>query len=491
MARGVNVVNLPTGVTPPVQSTAGLPVYVGSAPIHMSADKTAKLNQPILAYNLAEASAALGFMDAEGSAGAKKFAFTLCEAMSAHFKVGNVGPIVLINVLDPATHKLEVAAEARTIGADGTVKLANLHPYPSSVVVKDATDASTYKLGDDYTFTVNSAGEGVLAVVTDGGIDVGDIVHVTYDKLVPGDVDAADVIGAVDAGTQLKTGLELVAEVFPRFLMVPGQILAPGFTTDPTVTAVARAKAASINGHFNAIVLADIPATAAGVDVYSEAGAWKNTNSYTDPDMVVCWPMGRLGDTLYHLSTLTAARAMRTDADNDGIPYESPSNKAIPIDSLALSDGTEVVLDPIAAEALNGQGIVTALNFIGGWRLWGNRTAAYPANTDPADAFIPFVRMRAWNTSVIVLSHWQRVDNPMNRRKIESVVDSENIRLNALAGRGFILGARVELREELNPVISLLDGQVIYSVSWMPPPPMSGITFNVEVDPSYLSTLFA
>jgi len=79
----------------------------------------------------------------------------------------------------------------------------------------------------------------------------------------------------------------------------------------------------------------------------------------------------------------------------------------------------------------------------------------------------------------------------MNRRKIESVVDSENIRLNALAGRGFILGARVELREELNPVISLLDGQVIYSVSWMPPPPMSGITFNVEVDPSYLSTLFA
>jgi|WetSurMetagenome_2_1015567.scaffolds.fasta_scaffold01576_4 uncharacterized protein len=489
MSRGVSVINLPTGVTPPVSSTAGLPVYVGSAPIHMSADKTAKLNTPVLANNLAEATAALGFLDAAGSAGAKKFDFTLCEAMSAHFKVGNVGPIVLINVLDPTAHKTTVASEAHTLGTDGTTTLTQAHPWPASVVVKVATVAKA--LGTDYTFTVNSSGMGVVARVSTGTIVAGAAITVEYDYLTPSAVDATDVIGAVDAGTQLKTGLELVAEVFPRFRLVPGAILAPGFTTDATVTAVAIAKASSINGHFNAIVLADIPATSAGVDVYSEAAAWKNTNSYTNADMVVCWPMGRLGDTLYHLSTLTAARAMQTDADNDGIPYESPSNKTLPIDSLVLADGTEVILDTVAAASLNAQGIVTALNFIGGWVLWGNRTGAYPGNTDPADAFIPFVRMRAWNRSVLVLSHWQRVDDPMNRRKLESVVDSENIRLNALAGRGFLLGARVELRAELNPVTDLLDGQVTYSVSWMPPPPMEGITFNVEVDPSYLSTLFA
>lgn len=490
MSRGVTVINLPTGVTPPVESMAGLPVYVGSAPVHMSADKAARLNEPVLCATLAEATSALGFMAAEGSAGAKKFAFTLCEAMSAHFVVGNVGPIVLINVLDPDEHNDPVAAEARTIGADGTATLAVAHPYPASVVVKDVTDAITYVLGEDYTFTVNSSGQGVLAIVSGGDIEVADVVHVTYDALKPSEVVAADIIGSVDAGTQLKTGLELVAEVFPRFRVVPGQILAPGFLTDPTVTAVALAKASSINGHFNAIVLADVPATTAGADVYSEVAAWKSTNSYTDPDMVVCWPMGRLGDDLYHLSTLTAARAMQTDADNDGIPYESPSNKSLPIDSIALADGTEVILDTVAAAALNAQGIVTALNFIGGWVLWGNRTGAYPGNTDPADAFIPFVRMRAWNRGQLVLSHWQRVDDPMSRRKLEAVVDSENIRLNALSGRGFLIGARVELRAELNPTTSLLDGQVTYSVSWMPPPPMESITFNVEVDPSYLDTLF-
>jgi len=489
MSRGVSVINLPTGVTPPVSSLAGLPVYVGSAPIHMSADKTSKLNTPVLANNLAEATAALGFLDAAGSAGAKKFEFTLCEAMAAHFKIGNVGPIVLINVLDPTTHKTAATSEAHTLGADGTSTLTHAHPWPASVVVKVATVAKA--LGTDYTFAVNSSGQGVVARVSTGTILAGAAITAEYDYLTPATVAASDIIGSVDAATQKKKGLELVGDVFPRFRVVPGQILAPGFSSDPTVTAVMLAKASSINGHFNAITLADIPATSAGVDVYTEAAAWKNTNSYTAADMAVCWPMGRLGDTLYHLSTLTAARAMQTDADNDGIPYESPSNKTLPIDSIALADGTEVILDTVAAASLNAQGIVTALNFIGGWVLWGNRTGAYPGTTDPADAFIPFVRMRAWNRQVIVLSHWQRVDDPMNRRKIESVVDSENIRLNALAARGFLLGGRLEFRPELNPTTSLLDGQVVYSMMWMPPPPMEGITFNVEVDPSYLSTLFA
>lgn len=489
MGRGVSVINNPTGVTPPVSSTAGLPVYVGSAPIHMSADKTAKLNTPVLVNNLAEATSALGFVDAEGSAGAKKFAFTLCEAMSAHFKTGNVGPIVLINVLDPATHKTAVLAEAKTLGADGTATLVQKHPWPASVIVKVATVAKA--LGTDYTFTVNSAGQGIVARVSTGTITAGAAITVDYSYLTPGTVAASDIIGSVDSATQLKKGLELVADVFPRFRVVPGQILAPGFTTDASVTAVALAKASSINGHFNAIVLADIPATSAGADVYTEAAAWKNTNNYTAADMVVCWPMGRLGDTLYHLSTLAAVRAMTTDANNDGIPYESPSNKALPIDSLVLDNGTEVILDTVAAASLNSQGIVTALNFIGGWVLWGNRTAAYPANTDPADAWIPFVRMRAWNRQTIVLSHWQRVDNPMNRRQIESVVDSENIRLNSLSARGFLLGGRLEFRQELNSTTDLLDGHATYSMSWMPPPPMNEMTFNVEVDPSYLSTLFA
>ena len=60
---------------------------------------------------------------------------------------------------------------------------------------------------------------------------------------------------------------------------------------------------------------------------------------------------------------------------------------------MVLAGGTEVPLTLPNAEYLNSQGIVTGLNFIGGLRAFGNRTACYPANTDPKDAFIPIRRM--------------------------------------------------------------------------------------------------
>jgi len=181
---------------------------------------------------------------------------------------------------------------------------------------------------------------------------------------------------------------------------------------------------------------------------------------------------------------------MRTDADNEGVPYESPSNKNIPINAAVLEDGTEIVLDTLAAAALNGEGIVTALNFIGGWVLWGNRTGAYPGSTDPKDTFIPIRRMFNWNTSSLVLSYWQKVDNPLNRRLIETVVDSENIRLNGLAARQFILGGRVEFREDENPTTDLIDGIVRFHQYFTPPAPAEQISWITEFDPEYVNTLF-
>lgn len=484
--HGIRVNEIPTGVTPPVESLAGLPVYVGSAPVHMSAAKTAKLNEPVLAANLAEATAAFGYFAPTGTAGSKKHEFTLCEAMDAHFRLGNVGPIVMINVLDPSSHKTAVATEAHTLGTDGTSTLTHKHPWPASVVVKVSSTAKS--LGTDYTFTVNSAGEGVVARVSTGAITAGAAITVDYDYLTPSTVDAEDIIGGVDAATQKKTGLELVSEVFPRLQKVPGQILAPGFSSTSTVAAVMAAKASAINGNFKAMVLTDIPTGT--VAVYTGAAAWKNTNSYTDKNMIVCWPMARLGGVLYNMSTLVAARCMTTDAANDVIPFESPSNKTLPIDDIALADGTEVVLDRVQAGTLNDNGIVTAINE-SGWRCWGNRTAAYPASTDPADTFIPCARMRVWFTAKLILTYGQRVDSPMNRRQIDGVVDSLNIEINGLVARGALLPkSRVEFRDELNPITDLMSGGATFSVDWGLVPPMERIAFNIEFNPSLLSALF-
>ena len=55
---------------------------------------------------------------------------------------------------------------------------------------------------------------------------------------------------------------------------------------------------------------------------------------------------------------------------------ESPSNKLLQIDSAVLADGTVVLLDLQQANYLNSNGIVTALNFIGGYVLWGDESNA-------------------------------------------------------------------------------------------------------------------
>lgn len=134
----------------------------------------------------------------------------------------------------------------------------------------------------------------------------------------------------------------------------------------------------------------------------------------------------------------------QVDASNDDIPYESPSNKSVPITGLCLKDGTEVTLELTQANLLNGQGITTALNFGGGWRLWGNYTGAYPGSTDPKDTFLAVRRMFDWDDQVFILTYWQRLDKPGVPRNIQIILDSEQIRLNGLKSRGYILDGSIE-----------------------------------------------
>lgn len=129
------------------------------------------------------------------------------------------------------------------------------------------------------------------------------------------------------------------------------------------------AKAGNINSHFQASVFCDIPANEEGATKYTDVSLWKNKNNYVNVDQVACWPMVKNGDTIYHMSTHLLGVCAQVDSANDDIPYESPSNKTAQITGTCLADGTEVILGPEQAEYLNGQGIITCLNFIGGWKI--------------------------------------------------------------------------------------------------------------------------
>ncbi len=299
-------------------------------------------------------------------------------------------------------------------------------------------------------------------------------------KLVSTECDDSDII----------SGIGVIDMCMSTIGTIPDLILAPGYSHMSAVAAVMAAKAASINGLFSAKALIDIDCGASGARSYDQVLANKNKNNLVDDDEIVCWPMLKLGDKMYHMSTQLAGLMAKVDTDNRGVPYESPSNKNYQMDSLCLEDGTEVLMTFEQANVLNSNGVVTALNFMSsGWVCWGNYCACYPANTDVKDYFIPISRMFTFVATTCIRTFWSKVDKPMTKLLLDNIQNSTQIWLDGLVGSSYLLGARVEIKGNENPLTSLMAGIITVHIYITPPSPMQELCFILEYDPAYAEEL--
>lgn len=289
-------------------------------------------------------------------------------------------------------------------------------------------------------------------------------------------------VGETATASTIASAMESVELCLTMFGIVPDLLCAPGFSNEATVAAAMSAKASAINGMFKAKALVDISA-----DTYTAAISAKNSGSY-NVDQIVCWPIGTLGDLKFHMSTVIAGRIASTDVDNEGIPYESPSNKAVQLDGLCDSNGKAINITFANANALNNAGINTALNFLGSFVAWGNYTGCYPSSTDVKDYYIPVSRMFGYINNGLIKTFWSYLDKPMNRRLVDTILDSANIWLNGLVGQGYLLGARVEMLENENPLTNLMAGIIKLHVYMTPASPAQEINFTLEYDASYVTS---
>lgn len=471
--HGIYTYEKPTSVIPPVVSDAGLPVVIGTSPVNMVKGEV-KVNEPVLCFTYAEAVEKMGYSDDWEK-------FTLSEFIYSHFALFQRAPIVLINVLDPAEHKEEKTQNVTLI--KNKVEINELGILPNTLKVASSDGSTTHILNEDYLISFNQSGTMNITAIKNTIADNSEM-QVTYSMLKPSMVTEVDIIGGIDVNTGSKLGLELVNEIFPRFRKVPGLILAPGFSHNSEVAAVMSAKSESINGIFKAENIIDALAS----KNYTEVPEWKNLNNIVGSNQITCWPKIKLGDKVFHMSTQLAGVISKTDALNRDVPYVSPSNKNFQCDGAILEDGTEVFLGTDQANYLNSQGIITALNFIGGWKAWGNRTSIYPAVSDPKDSFIPVRRMFNWISNTLILTFWSKIDNPQNRRLVETIVDSANLWLNGLTADEFILGGRVDFLKEENPVTDVMDGILKFHVYITPPSPAREIDFIMEYDVDYVNS---
>lgn len=475
--HGVYVREQETSLSVPIQGTAGLQVIFGTAPCNLADDPSAAVNSPKLCHSFAEAKAAVGYCDDFTN-------YTLCQAIDASFRVFNTAPIILVNVLDPATHKQTVAKASMTL-TDKKVTISDSNG-PVFGVIKSTLSVSATSSGDNLVegtdYLVSYDADGYCVITSLNGATS---LYIGYDKLDPAAVKAADVVGSVTADGK-ETGLELVRTIYPKFGLTAGLLSAPGWSDDPTVAAALEAKCTNINGVFSAECVLDVPCGNTGAKIYSDVKTAKETLGADSVHTIACWPKGKVGEKIYALSALVSALMSYTDANNDDVPYRSPSNQSLGITGLCLEDGTEVILDQEQANTVNSYGVVTALN-MNGFKAWGNNTAAYPSNTDPKDRWIACRRMFTWWGNSLIQTYFQKVDSPMNTRLIENVVDSENIRGNSFVARGYVAAASVEFNALENPATDLLNGIIRFNVKLAPYVPAETINFVLEFDANALT----
>lgn len=467
--HGVYVSEQETSVSTPIVATSGVPFVIGAAPVQ-SAGSPTPAGIPVMAISWGEAVEKLGYSDDWES-------YPLCEFMYSHFKLFGCQPVIFCNILDPTSMKESVAAADIAV-ADHKALLPVEAINDATLVVKEAggagdayvkdTDYSTYYYGENL----------VVELLVDGKGYAAEEVNIAYSKTTPASV----------TDTEVATGLESIELCMATLGVVPDLICAPGHSQVSTVAAVMATKAAGINGLFRAKALIDIDSSSSGATTYDAAITKKGDSNFVDENEIPCWPMFGLDKYKFHASTQLAGLMAQVDTGNGGCPYESPSNKNLQCDRMILADGTEVNLTLAQANMLNANGIVTGLNFMGGWVAWGNYTACYPGSTDVKDYFIPVSRMFDWVSNTVIQTCWNKVDAPMNRRLLDTIMDTVSIWLNGLVGSGYLLGARVEMLEDENPLQNLMAGIVKFHIAMTPPSPAQEIDFVLEYDASYVTS---
>ena len=290
------------------------PVYIGTAPVNLVrgfAD-AGVINEPIKLSNMIDAQRKLGYAADWGT-------FTLCEVMNAHFNntIGNIGPIYVINVLDPSAGKHRKATET-TQQLSFTGGRAE---FASSTIILDTltiakSDGGDYAEGTDYALDYNFTKGTVIITSLIADSPLTGTLTASFYEVDDSAIEDDDIIGGVTAGGEYS-GLSSIALLYPEQFAVCNLIAAPGWSQSPAVYNAMLTASQKINGHWDAFVVADLPlvdSSVQAVDTITKAIAWKKNNAFTGERSKVYWPQGvdNLGN-IYHLSTLAVVELMRAD----------------------------------------------------------------------------------------------------------------------------------------------------------------------------------
>lgn len=483
-----------------VAETQSAFVYVGTAPVNLIRGYAGAVNTPILLRTYDAAKRLVGYADDWAK-------FTLCEAIKLHFDnaSGNIGPIVVINALDPATHKKSQATTQQLNFVNGRATIQSDTIILDTLVLADKVEGVDFSI--DYDFT-----KGQVIINSLGAEKLAGSVQATFSEIDLTNFSEDDIIGGVTAGGEY-TGLGCVGLVYPEIGRIPSLIAAPGWSDKPAVYEAMLNAGQKINGHWDAFVYADIPLVNGGaragtakiresrigpgeqVDTIESAMTWQTDNGYTNERSKVFWPQMRdTAGRVYHLSALAAWQTMTVDATHDDVPMESPSNKALPVARQYFGKASQNRgFDQQRGNELNAAGITTGVYWGGRWVLWGPHTAAYKYGSiaDLRTVFDNTIRMMMYVTNQFQAEHALAIDRPMTRAMADSIKNREQEKADALVALGAFIGKPVvEFREADNSTAELAEGNFVWRFEGTPTPPFKSGTLMVAYSSAGFDSYF-
>jgi phage tail sheath protein FI len=242
-------------------------LYIGTAPINLIrgyAD-AGLVNNPIEIKNLSDARNKIGYSEDWAN-------YTLNEVCDFHFNnsQGNIGPVYVINVLDPDVHRKSAATEKTLNFVAGKASFVSTTIILDTFAIEDKSEGTDYSLEYDMltgAVTVDSSG---AATPMSGN------VACTFYEINADAVTYSDIIGGESPDGSL-TGLKAIKLIYGLYNAVVNIIAAPGWSEIPAVYKAMVSAAQKINGHWDAFVVADIPLSYGAVS-YNEVTPVKSSN---------------------------------------------------------------------------------------------------------------------------------------------------------------------------------------------------------------------
>jgi len=437
--------------------------YIGTAPVNLIRGfaTAGVINTPVKISSGAEFSSVFG----KSEDWAK---FTLCEVAAQNFEVQNVAPAYFVNVLDPSAHKKSSATSASLVVANSKATIVSDTIIIDTFAIADMVEDTDYTL--EYNFDTHTLTVTFLDTVTSP-------VSASYYEVDLTNVTDSVIVGSASGG--VYTGLKAFDLLYQKYNAVLTVLAAPGWSEHPTVYSAMIATVTKLNGHWDGFVNADIPV--ASTTTIAAALAWKDTNGYNSERSKVYWPQAADGaGRVFHLSTIATAMMLRQDNENDGIPFETVSNK--PVTSAKQYFGAGAAnqgFDQVTANTLNEKGITTICFWGGNWVMWGPHTAAYTygGTMDARAIFDVNIRMLEYITNSFQLDHGTDIDEPMTIALKDTILAAENAKLDALVGIGALIGDPVvEFLPEENTDADIINGDFTWNISATNTPPLKSAT---------------